>query len=51
MEFPPVVSSPVAILSCGFRQIKAVAASGIVAAAPAVPWPKAQKNNEFFAAG
>jgi hypothetical protein len=40
-----------AILSCGFRQIKAVAASGIATAAGAVRWPKAQKNNEFFAVG
>jgi hypothetical protein len=40
------VSSPAAILSCGFRQIK-----GIAAAERAMPWAKAQKNNEFFAAG
>jgi hypothetical protein len=46
MAIPPVISSPVAILSCGFRQIK-----GIAAAERAIPRPKAQKNNEFFAAG
>jgi hypothetical protein len=46
MEFPPGVSLPTAILSCGLRQIK-----GIAAAERAVPRPKAQKNNEFFAAG
>jgi hypothetical protein len=45
------VSSPAAILSCGFRQIKAIAAWGIAAAVRAMPRPKAQKNNEFFAAG
>jgi hypothetical protein len=45
------MSSPVAILSCGFRQIKPVAAWGIAATAPAISWSKAQKNAEFFAAG
>jgi hypothetical protein len=46
MAIPPVASSLAAILSCGFRQIK-----GIAAAERAMPRPKAQKNDEFFAAG
>jgi len=43
------VSSPAAILSCGLRQIKGVAASGIAVAGRVIPRPKAQKSNEFFA--
>jgi hypothetical protein len=46
MAIPPVVFSPRAILSCGLRQIK-----GIAVPERAIPRPKAQKNNEFFAAG
>jgi len=51
MEFPPAVFSLAAILSCGFRQIKAVAVSAVAAAVRAIARPKAQKNGELFAAG